>query len=97
MSLLFNARRAKCVKIIFPVVKHISTNNNKQAIALPNATKPSLLTPIRYFWSNHTKATKSIIVGFSLLELFEVEENDANRQLTDIIKKGMLYLQVSRY
>lgn len=97
MSLLFNARRTKCLKIIFPVVKHISTNNNKQAIALPNAAKPSLLTPIRYLWSNHTNATKSIIFGFSLLGLFRVEDNDANRQLTDTIKKGMLYLQVSRH
>jgi len=97
MSLLFNARRAKCIKIIFPFVKHISTNNNKQAIALPDAAKSSLLAPIKYLWSNHTSAAKSIIFGFSLLGLLGIEENNKNRQLINTIKKGIRYLQVSKH
>jgi len=95
MSLLFNARRVKCLKLVFPVVKHIFTNNNQRAIALPNS-KQSFLTSTRYIWPNHKYATKSIILGFSLLGIVRLDETDTNRQLIDTIKRGILYFKVSK-
>lgn len=95
MSLLFNARRAKCVKIIFPLVKHISTNNNQRSIVLLYS-KRSCLTSARTIWPNHKNAGKSIILGFSLLGLVGLEESDTNRQLIDTIKRGILYFKVSK-
>ncbi|XP_003245757.1 tetratricopeptide repeat protein 19 homolog, mitochondrial-like [Acyrthosiphon pisum] len=97
MSLLFNARRAKCVKLFFPVLKHISTNNNQRAIALPNL-KRCLIISMGYVWSNRKNSAKSIIFGFSLLGLVGLKAIDANRQLFDYtIEKGILYLQNDDY
>jgi len=90
MSLLFNVRRAKCIKIIFPVVKHISTNNKQQAIA--NLNKIKVL--IRYMGPNHKNAAKSIIFGFSLIGL--IDGSETNSEVIDTIERGQLYLQVSK-
>jgi len=87
------------MKIIFPVVKYISTNNNnnnnnKRAIAFPNS-KQTVQNSIRYILSKRSNAAKSIVFGFSLLGLIGLDESEKNRQLIDIIKRGLLYLQVS--
>jgi len=83
------------MKRIFPVVNHISANNNKRAIAFPNS-KQSVQTSIRYILSNRTNAAKSIVFGFSLLGLIGLDESDKDRELIYTIKKGLLYLQVSK-
>jgi len=96
MSLLFNTRLVKCIKRIFPVVKHnISINSFKQTLAFPNS-KQSVQTPIRYILSNRTNAAKSIVFGFSLLGLIGLDESDKDKELIYTIKKGLLHLQVSK-
>jgi len=94
MSHLLNARLAKYMKIIFSVLKNVSTNNNKRAIEFPNS-KQNVLTSIRYIRSNYANVTKSTIFGFSLFGLIGLDKNEKNRELIDTIEKGLLYLQVS--
>jgi len=94
MPLLFNANLVKCIKRILPVVKykHFLFNNNNQAITFHNS-KQSVLTSVKY---NRTNATKSVIFGFSLLGLFGLDKQNDERKLIDTIKRGLLYLQVSK-
>lgn len=96
MSLLFNARLVNCMKRIFPIARHnLSINNYKRAIPYPKS-KQSVITSIRYFLSSQTNTTKSIVFGFSLLGLLGLEETEKDRVLIYTIKKGLLYLQVSK-
>ncbi|XP_001949989.1 tetratricopeptide repeat protein 19 homolog, mitochondrial [Acyrthosiphon pisum] len=97
MSLLFNTRLVKCIKRIFPVVKHnISINSYKQTLAFPNS-KQSVQTSIRYILSNRTNAAKSIVFGFSLLGLIGLDESDKDKELIYTIKRGLLHLQNDDY
>ncbi|XP_022166877.1 tetratricopeptide repeat protein 19 homolog, mitochondrial-like [Myzus persicae] len=98
MSLLFNVRLVKCIKRIFPVVKHniLINNNNIRAIAFPNS-KQSVLTSLRYILSNSTNTAKSTFFGFSLLGLIGLDESEKDRELIYTIKKGLLYLQNDDY
>lgn len=96
MSLLFNTRLVKCIKRIFPVVKHnISINSYKQTLVFPNSNQ-SAQTSIRYILSNRTNTAKSIVFGFSLLGLIGLDESDKDKELIYTIKKGLLQLQVSK-
>jgi len=84
------------MKRIFPIARHnLSITNFKSAIPLPNS-KQSFITPIRYFLSSQTNTTKSMVFGFSLLGLLGLGETEKDRELIYTIKKGLLYLQVSK-
>ncbi|XP_060859972.1 tetratricopeptide repeat protein 19 homolog, mitochondrial-like [Metopolophium dirhodum] len=93
---MFNARLYKYLKMIFPAVKNIWTNNNTRAIAFPKS-EPSVPTFKKPILSSRTNAAKTIVYGFPLLGLIGLDENEKNRQLIDTIKKGLLYLQNDDY
>lgn len=97
MSFLFNARLVKCIRRIFPVVKHnISINSYKQTFSFPNS-KQSALNSTRYIQSNRTNAAKSIVFGFSILGLNGLPNSEKYRELYYTTKRGLSYLDVSEH
>lgn len=98
MSILIKTNLVKCFKRFLPTFKcqNISFKNIIQPNTFHKAEQniPKSIPCKSLF--NHSHAAKSILLGFSLLGLFGLDEDvDSELKLINTIKRGLLYLQVS--
>lgn len=98
MSILLKTNLVKCFQRFLPVYK--TQNILFKNVIRPNTfykAEQNALTSIRYTsLLNHTRSAKSILVGFSLLGLFGLDEDvDSELKLINTIKRGLLFLQVN--
>lgn len=98
MSLLLKTNLVKYFQRFLPPFKcqNISLKSIIQSNTF-NKAKQNVPTSMQCVsLCNHSHATKSILVGFSLLGLFGLDEDvDSELKLINTIKRGLLYLQVS--